>query len=100
MSDTAISIVLVVTGKSLIQRLPNVCSETLVIVSRIAADYELRLCIGLDSASGTDADGARDLSFALEHEIDEMAIVVGRLGVIIIKSEASPIQLFTASIMG
>jgi hypothetical protein len=87
MSDTAISIVLVVTGKSLIQRLPNVCTasnqletqnfqigvndvrETLVIVSRIAADYELRLCIGLDSASGTDADGARDLSFALEHEL-------------------------------
>lgn len=86
MSDIAIGIALVVvTSKLLIQRLPNVRSETLAIVSRIAADYELRLCIGVDSAGGTDADGARDLSLALEHDIDKVAIVVGRLGVIIIK---------------
>jgi len=78
----------------------NDVRETLAIVSRIAADHELRLCIGVDSASGTDADGARNLSLALEHDlhengkqeliinledtnIDKMAIVVGRLGVII-----------------
>ena len=77
----------------------NDVRETLAIVSRVATDYELRLCIGVDSASGTDADGASDLSLALEHELHEngkqkliveedtninkMAIVVGRLGVII-----------------
>ena len=78
----------------------NDVRETLAIVSRVATDYELRLCIGVDSASGTDADGARDLSLALKHKlhengkqelivnlentnIDKMTIVVGRLGVII-----------------
>jgi len=54
----------------------------------------------MDSASGTDANNARDLSLALEHDlhengkqeliinsedtnIDKMAIVISRLGVII-----------------
>ena len=86
----------------------NDVRETLAIVSRVATDYELRLCIGVDSASGTDADRARDLSLALEYElhengkqelinlkdtnIDEMAVVVGRLGVIICRKRCKRLE--------